>query len=94
MYAQRIARLIKEVDQKLDDPKFVRNLYNPREEAPRKPKPEWVFAHLDLAIYDRAKPGLLIVQKGCGTPNSAMMPSPVKFLTVPPCSCTCAKLFR
>jgi hypothetical protein len=63
-YAQHCARLIKELEPKLDDPEFVRGLYKPLEEAPVKPKPEWAFHHLDLAIYDMAKPGLLIVQKG------------------------------
>jgi hypothetical protein len=64
LYVQRCARLLKEFDPKLDDPDFAKSLYQPCEEAPAKPKPEWAFVHLDLAIYDKAKPALLIVQKG------------------------------
>jgi hypothetical protein len=64
LYAQHCARIIKNIDPKLDDPEFVRNLYQPHSEAPAKPKPDWGFMHLDLAIYDRAKPGYLILQKG------------------------------
>jgi hypothetical protein len=52
------------MEPKLDNTDFVRNLYTPKEEAPRKSKPEWWFNHLDLAIYDKAKPALLILQKG------------------------------
>ena len=63
-YSQHCMRLIGDLEPRLDDLDFVRSLYKPREEAPQKPKPEWAFLHLDLAIYDRAKPGLLIVQKG------------------------------
>lgn len=62
-YAQHCARLIKHIDPKLDDPEFVRNLYQPREEAPAKPKPQWLFVHLDFGIFDRAKPVFLILQK-------------------------------
>jgi hypothetical protein len=63
-HAQHCARLIADIEPKLDDPAFVGSLYVPSEEAPPRPKPEWAFAHLDLAIYDRAKPALLIVHKG------------------------------
>lgn len=63
-YAQLCARWVNELEPKLNDLEFVRGLYRPREEAPTKPKPEWEFLHLDLAILDKAKPGHLIVQKG------------------------------
>jgi len=63
-HAQLCAQRIRELDSKLDDPTFVTNLYQPVEEAPAKPKPHWQFLHLDLAIFDAAKPGYLIVQKG------------------------------
>jgi len=64
LYAQRCARIIKYNELKLDDPEFVKSLYRPRSEAPAKPKPEWGFMHLDLAIYDAAKPACLILQRG------------------------------
>jgi hypothetical protein len=62
-YAQHCARQVHRLDPKLDDVEFVRGLYVPREEAPVKPKPTWGFLHLDLAVYDKAKPGFLIVEK-------------------------------
>jgi hypothetical protein len=64
LYAQYCARIIKNIDPKLDDPEFVRSLYQPHSKAPAKPKPDWGFMHLDLAIYDRAKPAYLILQSG------------------------------
>jgi hypothetical protein len=64
MYAQNCARLIYEFEPKLDDPSFMRSLYQRSEDAPARSKPEWVFHHLDLAIFDKAKPGLLVIQKG------------------------------
>lgn len=63
-YAQDCVRVMADFEPKLDNTSFVRDLYKPREEAPAKPKPEWTFVHLDLAIYDKAKPALLIFQKG------------------------------
>jgi hypothetical protein len=64
LYAQHCARVIKAIDPKLDDPEFVRSLYRPRDEAPAKPKPGWLFAHLDFGIFDKAKPACLILHKG------------------------------
>jgi hypothetical protein len=63
-YAQHCMRVIADFEPRLDDLGFVKALYKHKEEAPTRPKPEWVFLHLDLAIFDRAKPGLLVVQKG------------------------------
>ena len=63
-YAMRYARIINYMEPKLDDPEFVKELYQPRSEAPTKPRPSWGFSHLDLAIYDAAKPAYLILQKG------------------------------
>ena len=63
-YAIHCAQIIKHIEEKLDDPEFVKSLYQPRSEAPAKSKPDWGFVHLDLAIYDAAKPGYLILQKG------------------------------
>jgi hypothetical protein len=49
---------------KLDDPKYVRSLYSRPEEAPAKSKLSWGFSHLDLAIYDAAKPVFMTLKKG------------------------------
>jgi hypothetical protein len=63
-YAQHCMRLIGQLEPKLDDRDFVRGLYKHKEEAPDKPKPEWAVIHLDLAICDKAKPGLMVIQQG------------------------------
>jgi hypothetical protein len=63
-YAQDCARVIREIEPKLDDPEYVKSLYSPPEEAPAKSKLSWVFRHLDLAVYDAAKPVLMILKKG------------------------------
>ena len=63
-YADHCSYLVREIEPKLDDPDFMRSLYAHPKDAPRQSKPEWFFHHLDLAIFDKAKPGLLIVQKG------------------------------
>ncbi len=63
-FARHCARLIRANEPKLDDLEFVKGLYLPRSEAPAQPKPEWRFLHLDLAIYDAAKPGFLIIAQG------------------------------
>ena len=63
-YAQHCAQIIREFEPKLDDPEYVRNLYTPPEEAPAKSKVSWGFRHLDLAIYDAAKPVFVILKKG------------------------------
>lgn len=63
-YAQDCARIIREIEPKLDDAEYVKSLYNPPEEAPAKSKLSWGFRHLDLAIYDAAKPVFMILKKG------------------------------
>lgn len=63
-YAQDCARIIREIEPKLDDPEYVKSLYSPPEKAPDKSKLSWVFRHLDLAVYDSAKPVLMIFKKG------------------------------
>jgi hypothetical protein len=63
-YAQDCARVVRDIEPKLDDPEYVRSLYNPPEEAPAKSKLSWGFRHLDLAIYDAAKPVFMILRKG------------------------------
>lgn len=63
-YAQHCSRIIKEIDPKLDDINFVKTLYQPQSEAPIWPKPRWEFDHLDLTIFDKAKPARLIFVQG------------------------------
>jgi len=63
-YASDCARVIRELEPKLDDPEYVRSLYRPPEEAPAKSKLSWRFRHLDLGIYDAAKPIFMILKKG------------------------------
>lgn len=63
-YAQHCARTIRKIDPNLDDPEYVKSLYTPPEEAPAKSKLSWRFWHLDLGVYDAAKPGILIFKKG------------------------------
>jgi len=64
LYAQHCARIIKNIEPKLDDPEFVKGLYQPPSEAPAKSKPEWGFVHLDFGIYDAAKPAYLVLCRG------------------------------
>ena len=58
------ARIISDMSRSSIDPEYVRNLYTPPEEAPAKSKVSWGFRHLDLAIYDAAKPVFMILKKG------------------------------
>lgn len=51
MTAQRHARIIREVDRKLDEPGFAASLY-PGGQAPAKPKLRWHYNHLDLGLFD------------------------------------------
>lgn len=63
-YAQDCARIIRKIEPKLDEPEYVKSLYNPPEEMPAKSKLSWGFRHLDLAVYDAAKPISIIFKKG------------------------------
>ncbi|MGJ4945022.1 hypothetical protein ACQR1W_30965 [Bradyrhizobium sp. HKCCYLS1011] len=63
-YAQDCARIIREFEPKLDDSEYVKSLYSPPEDAPATSKLSWGFRHLDLAIYDAAKPVFMILKKG------------------------------
>lgn len=63
-YAQRCLRILMAQDAKLDDQDYVRRLYSQAVEPPKRPKPEWDFVHLDLAIYDEIIPAHFIVQAG------------------------------
>lgn len=66
IYAMSCGRLMRVVDPQLDDRAYVENLYALSRvgPAPRKPKFEWTFLHLDLAIYDRATGKAFIFQYG------------------------------
>lgn len=64
LYARACLRIIREIEPRLDDPEFVKSLYRPPEEAPAKSKLPWAFRHLDLAIYDEAKPCIMMLKKG------------------------------
>lgn len=63
-HAMDCHRVIAQVEPKLDDPVFVTSLYPQGVAAPAKPRPEWAFRHLDLAIYDKAKPALIVLKAG------------------------------
>jgi hypothetical protein len=65
VYARRCGRLIQFVDPQLDERAYIENLYaQGKIEPPQKPKLEWAFFHLDLAIYDRAKGAAFVVLQG------------------------------
>jgi hypothetical protein len=63
-HATECHRVIAHVEPQLDDPGFIRTLYPPEVEAPTRPRVEWAFSHLDLAIFDKAKPALLVLKAG------------------------------
>jgi hypothetical protein len=62
-YAQRCAKLIRDIEPKIDDPNYLKSLYQPPPGAP-KSKPEWAFVHLDFAIYDVPNRAMLTLLKG------------------------------
>ena len=49
--AQEHARIIREVEPRLDDPMYVRSLY-PADSIPEKPKFRWAYKNLDLGVCD------------------------------------------
>jgi hypothetical protein len=61
-YAQECACIIRDIEPKLDDPEFVKSLYNPPAEAPAKAKLSWGFIHLDLTVEDASKPVMIFKQ--------------------------------
>jgi hypothetical protein len=63
-YAGECHRIIAEIEPQLDDPAFVNTLYPPGVETPAKSRMEWTFQHLDLGIYDKAKPAMLVLKTG------------------------------
>lgn len=67
MMAQRFARLIAEVDPKLDDPAYVRSMYEEAELAmPHKPRLAWRFNILDLGLIDPTSETFFVLQRGPG----------------------------
>jgi hypothetical protein len=64
-YAGRCVQLMQAIEPQLDDRAYVEKLFaDGKIEMPSKPKLEWAFFHLDLAIYDRAKRAAFVVQRG------------------------------
>ncbi len=61
--AQEHARVMKEIEPKLDDLDYVRSLY-PNGSAPTKPKLKWHYNHLDLGLLDEQAGFFLILRKG------------------------------
>lgn len=64
VYAQECARIICDIEPKLNDPNYLKSLYGPPDEARGKSKVSWNFKHLDLGISDAAKQTILILRKG------------------------------
>ena len=66
IYAMACERWIRFVDPQLDDRAYVENLYalSNLAPAPKTPKFEWTFLHLDLALYDRTSNKAFIFQYG------------------------------
>jgi hypothetical protein len=64
LYAQRCGRLIDLVDPQLDDYLYIESIYaQGKIEPPPKPKLDWRFFHLDLAVYERVKGTAFILQQ-------------------------------
>lgn len=61
--AQYHARLIQEIDPKLDDPAYVKTLF-PQSEPPSRPKFEWNYNHLDLGVGEKISETFIIFHKG------------------------------
>ncbi len=61
--AQEHARIIREVEPRLDDPAYVRSLY-PADNIPKKPKLRWCYNNLDLGLYDERTSFFGILCKG------------------------------
>jgi hypothetical protein len=61
--AQRHVRIIREIDPKLDDPAYVKTLYE-KCDVPIKPKLKWWYRHLDLGLLDQSASFFGILEKG------------------------------
>ena len=65
MLSMKYARIIAEMDPKLDDPTYVRSLYEKAGvPVPAKPKLKWNFHFLDLALLDERAGVSFILSKG------------------------------
>lgn len=63
--ADHYARLIREIDPKLDDQCFLRKIYtNSGVVAPDRPKLKWSFDFLDLGLYDEAQKLFFVLHNG------------------------------
>jgi hypothetical protein len=61
--AQAHARIMSEVEPRLDDPAYVRSLY-PADNIPKKPKLKWCYNNLDLGLCDEKTGFFGILSKG------------------------------
>jgi hypothetical protein len=65
MYADYCGRWIESVDPELDDRTYIEKWYAlSKIELPPKPKFNWTFLHLDLAVYESTKRTAFLVQQG------------------------------
>ncbi len=63
-YAQRCARLIRDIEPKIDDLTYMASLYPKGLRMSPKPKFEWGFRHLDLQIHEAVAPIDMILTRG------------------------------
>jgi hypothetical protein len=63
MAAQAYAKVIRDMDPKLDDPDYVSALYLAGR-PPKAPKLSWRFDHLDLCLVDSANAGYFVLRRG------------------------------
>ena len=70
MQAQKLLRALAKWDEKLDDIKWVEDLFGgSREQCPTAPKLEWLLSHTSLLLIERtAKAAFPIVEGRCGLP--------------------------
>jgi hypothetical protein len=63
--AQEYARIVREIDPKLDDIEFVKELYNEAgPPCPKKPKLKWHLNNLDLGLLDMASSMFFVLRYG------------------------------
>lgn len=63
--AQEYSWVIREIDPKLDDPEFVKELYiGAGVGVPSKPKLEWALKFSDLGIHEKSKKHLFVLRRG------------------------------
>jgi|HubBroStandDraft_6_1064221.scaffolds.fasta_scaffold417131_1 hypothetical protein len=61
--AQRHVRIIREIDPKLDDPAYVKTLYE-KTPVPTKPKLEWSYRYLDFGLLDESAAFFAVFERG------------------------------